>query len=172
MRVRIEALTTAELDVAEAAARRVFELGEGSPDYRNRQRRQGAERTPGQRRYFNDVTVRPDVDMIERLGRYVDVRALAAALTAAIASRDWAVAEALRSLVEANVRVMPAEIVRCTERDEHPPHAPCTGREASGSHRFVAGDHPWCAYVVGIGGAMCGAEAGDRVHEGWGTWTR
>jgi hypothetical protein len=60
--IRIEAATTAELDQAEAAVRRVFEVASVRGDYRNRKRRHGAERVPGWRRYL-DVTPLPVPDL-------------------------------------------------------------------------------------------------------------
>lgn len=55
MKFRIEAPTTGELDVAEARLRLLFEMAEGSPDFRNRRRDQGDERARDSRRYFNQV---------------------------------------------------------------------------------------------------------------------
>jgi hypothetical protein len=63
VRLRIEAATAAELDQAEAAVRRLLDVGKVQGDYRNRKRRQGPERAPMLRRYLEDVTVRPAVDL-------------------------------------------------------------------------------------------------------------
>jgi hypothetical protein len=64
VRIRLEGATRAELDAAEEAARRVFDVGSVSPDYENREHRRGRRgrgtrpSVPGWRRYLEDVTVR------------------------------------------------------------------------------------------------------------------
>lgn len=65
MKIRIEAETPAELDVAESLLRLVFEAGPASEDYRNRRRRQGPQRVPGWRRYVDK-----DVKPITRISLY------------------------------------------------------------------------------------------------------